>query len=595
MSVEETRNLTEDKALQVSDTFENACFSITHNQVHATFLDQPIFSYSGDFPWFYSSTHEEVTPQDFDRAFPHFNRLQRRDQYGLSGRYHNKKVSWHHGKKCWIYQNNHEVTFSDTEEESVHEKESVHEDLPEASSPPPESGSSSSSSKSKSPSPPADPWPPSPQPRTPSESSDQAEVSQLLESATSKVAALITQVSCPQTPQIVPGGLPVTPATPAAPVPSTSLPTPLATVFHSLPPVVPPVRVVTPPPRRPTAPPIPPRTKTPLPQIPMSSAKNTSSPKLLGAPPEAFDGKPEKAEAFWNNLENYYYLNSNSFPDEGKKVSSALTHFKLGTSAGEWAQDVQKEALSKSSIDFGKWTDFRDKFKKHFIPAHSKLEATNAMYSSKMGTRPFNEWYQDWSTYASRSGANEETQMFAFRKALPQALHQKIMGVFPQPTTLEGLAEKAREFDRLWRMYTNPAFTRSSGPRTRALATDEDHTQVNATTSMASRPLLGGKISKEEKDRRYKEKLCFYCGKPNHTAKECRVKKSTLSQGPRNGHPRNPRQGADFRARATVTQEESNEEVYDEEHPAQVSSMYQVPRPRFDIPRPHSAPVNEDF
>src|ERR1700761_7106503 len=191
MSVEETRNLTEDKALQVSDTFENACFSITHNQVHATFLDQPIFSYSGDFPWFYSSTHEEVTPQDFDRAFPHFNRLQKRDQYSLSGQYHNKKVSWHHGKKCWIYQNNHKVTFSDTEEESVHK------DPPEASSPPPESRSSSPSSKSrspspaksKSPSPPVDPWPPSPQPRTPSESSNQAEVSQLLESASSKVAA----------------------------------------------------------------------------------------------------------------------------------------------------------------------------------------------------------------------------------------------------------------------------------------------------------------------------------------------------------------------------------------------------------------------
>jgi hypothetical protein len=68
---------------------------------------------------------------------------------------------------------------------------------------------------------------------------------------------------------------------------------------------------------------------------------------------------------------------------------------------------------------------------------------TNAMYTSKMGGRPFNEWYQDWSTYASRSGANEDTQMFAFRKALPMALHQKIMGVSPQPTTLEGLAEKA--------------------------------------------------------------------------------------------------------------------------------------------------------
>ena len=112
-------------------------------------------------------------------------------------------------------------------------------------------------------------------------------------------------------------------------------------------------------------------------------------------------------------------------------------------SAGEWAQDQQKKALAQTPVSYGTWTAFKDTFKKHFIPAHSTLEATNLMYMSKMGRRPFNEWYQDWLTYDSRSGANEETQMFTFRKALPLALHQKIMGVSPQPTTLEGLAEKA--------------------------------------------------------------------------------------------------------------------------------------------------------
>jgi hypothetical protein len=211
------------------------------------------------------------------------------------------------------------------------------------------------------------------------------------------------------------------------------------------------------------------------------------------------------------------------------------------------------------------------------------------MYTSKMGGRPFNEWYQDWSTYASRSGANEDTQMFAFQKALPMALHQKIMGVSPQPTTLEGLAEKARKFDRLWRMYSNPAFTRNSGPRNRALITEEDHIQANVATT--SRPQMGGKILKEEKDRRFKEKLCFYCGKPNHTAKECRVKKSQLSQGSGNRRPQGTCPRTDFRARATTTQEEQYEEgEIPEEHPAQVVAMYHTPHLGFTIPHPHSAP-----
>ena len=132
-----------------------------------------------------------------------------------------------------------------------------------------------------------------------------------------------------------------------------------------------------------------------------------------------------------------------------------------------------------------------------------------------MGTRNFGEWYQEWSTYASRSGANEETKMFAFRKAIPQALHQKIIGISPQPMTLDDLVEKAREFDRVWRLYSNPAFTGSTskpqgGFKNRAATTEEDGAQVNAFTQKFE------KLSKEEKDRCFKNKLCLYCGKPGH-------------------------------------------------------------------------------
>ena len=112
---------------------------------------------------------------------------------------------------------------------------------------------------------------------------------------------------------------------------------------------------------------------------------------------------------------------------------------------------------------------------------------------------------------------NEETKMFAFRKALPQALHQKILGVSPQPTTLDDLVEKAREFDCIWWLYSNPAFTggtsRPQGEfKNRAATTEEDGTQVNAFTQKFK------KLSKEEKDQHFKNKLCLYCGKPGHMA-----------------------------------------------------------------------------
>jgi hypothetical protein len=159
--------------------------------------------------------------------------------------------------------------------------------------------------------------------------------------------------------------------------------------------------------------------------------------QLLGATPEPYTRKCNTAEAFWSSLENYFFINQDTFTNELRKVSSALTYFKIGTPAGDWAQDRQKTALTATPINFGTWNDFKSAFKSQFIPEYTKLKATNAMHMSKMGQRPFDEWYLEWSTYAARSRANEDTKMFAFRKAIPQALHQKIIGVSPQPTTMK--------------------------------------------------------------------------------------------------------------------------------------------------------------
>jgi hypothetical protein len=54
-------------------------------------------------------------------------------------------------------------------------------------------------------------------------------------------------------------------------------------------------------------------------------------PHLLGTAPESFDGSADKAIAFWNTLENYYTTNAAIYDNEDKKISAALTHFKLGT------------------------------------------------------------------------------------------------------------------------------------------------------------------------------------------------------------------------------------------------------------------------
>jgi hypothetical protein len=312
-----------------------------------------------------------------------------------------------------------------------------------------------------------------------------------------------------------------------------------------------------------------------------------ATPKILGSAPEPYDGKPEKVDTFINNLGNYYFLNTTTFDTDEKKVSSALTYFKIGTPAGEWACDRQSVALSATPPDFGMWADFQTLFKAHFVPAHTELEATQYLHTNKMGNCPFNEWYQEWSTQAERSHLNAHTKMFCFRKAIPIPLHQKILGVTPAPNTMEELVRLAREFDRNYRLYTTPSdkFRGNRGSRNRAMITEESDAQVLSTSTSPRPPLNMGKISEAEKQRHYKEKLCFYCGKPGHTAKECCIRQSSRGhgQGNRSGVPRQ-----DVRARAAATQEETYEDT-PEDHLAQIAALSCLAIGQ------NVAPINEDF
>ena len=538
----QARGLTTEEKRFISVYLDEPYYDLQDNLFCANWGEKEVTSTTGRNLWTFTDTVKEISEDDLEQAFPGIKLLDNVNYTELKGFYQNKRVRWSRSNKRWQYNNNAPVQFPDVESE----EENVQE--------------------------------------PPDDDTEQAEVSQLLESTTQTVTALLSRVSTPQTPgtpQTVPGALPSTPGpssqsiypTPLTPAPFRNPvlpPRPPQSTVQVQPVVVPPV--------------------TPTVTVPAVPARHMATPKLLGTLPEPFDGTPSKAEAFWNVLANYYFLNEDVYTNESKRVSAALTHFKIGTPAGDWAQDRQKTVLAQAVPSFGTWATFKADFAKHFIPSYSALEATNDMYTNRMGNRPFNEWYQEWSTSAKRSGANEETMMYAFRKAIPAALHQKLMTVTPPPDTLNGLVEKAGEFDRVWRLFSNPAFTGRGGTRrtfNRAMTTDDTGAQVNATTSQ--RPQLNmGKISKEEKDRRFKEKLCFYCGKPNHTAKECRIKKSQY-QSSQSSRPSKPRQ--DFRARAAVAQEELYEET-PEEHPAQIAAISQS---QFTDSRPHSVPVNEDF
>ena len=118
-------------------------------------------------------------------------------------------------------------------------------------------------------------------------------------------------------------------------------------------------------------------------------------------------------------------------------------------------------------------------------------------------------------------------------------LQQKLVALSPQPATLADLVDKARDLDRSFRMFTPWSYSSSRGrgcgrftPRIQELTGEETPTaEINATRGQGTTHGQGcgsfkqGRLSPEERERRFKEKLCMYCGKPGHIALNCNLGK----------------------------------------------------------------------
>jgi hypothetical protein len=208
--------------------------------------------------------------------------------------------------------------------------------------------------------------------------------------------------------------------------------------------------------------------------------------------------------------------------------------------------------------------------------------------------------HQEWSTHANRSGANEETKMYAFRQNIPGALHQKIIGVSPPPMTLARLVELAKEFDQTWRMYNAPRTQTSTSsfncrrPNVRSTNPDDQEDPTVALASFLPKTGQFKKLSQDEKDRRRRENRCLYCGQTGHWADKCPDKPRNRfnSNKPRfgqNSKSNNPR------TRATQVDDDQPQSAPPDIQPS-VSHLYTVPEHHFDLSHPdpdHDA--NQDF
>jgi len=384
----------------------------------AYFEDIVLWSAGPRHPWRYLEDNEPISEELLTAKYLDKEYITNLQTLKGTGQYEGKEVKYSTTRNCWTYLNNQTVHFHGT-------------------------------SASETPDSPTD--------------NDTARVEEILErtdtivsSAIQKLQTIsrptstshITQASSLPTPPVSKGKAPA-PVPPQTRTPTSHSSAPKASTSQG-PTQAPPSQLAAPQP--------PPGNPPPNPPAPAAMAQQ-NQPRILGTAPDLYDGSPDKAIDFWNTLANYYNINSGIYTTDAQKVSSALTHFKIGTSGGKWASDLMHTALNANPVNYGTWNDFKAAFDKQFIPPATQMEAIAKMHDTSMGAKDFATWFLDWSTQARRMGVDETTKMWAFRRALLPALQNKLLTLSPQPTILDTLVEKAQEFEHNWQIFGGSAGT----------------------------------------------------------------------------------------------------------------------------------------
>src|SRR6266581_1032497 len=290
-------------------------------------VDDIFWSAGPTHPWRYLEDNELVGAEVLSAGFLDKEYVDNLNHSKGTGQYQGKEVQYSVKRNLWTYLNNRTVHFHGT-------------------------------SASETPESPTD--------------DDTARVEALLERTETTVSSAIQKlqaISRPASPAIRTRISHTT-----APVQASSLPTPPVSKGKQPAPIPPRTRTPTTrssapkpstsqgpvqaPPPQPAAPQPPPGPPPPNPPAAGAMAQQ-NQPRILGTAPELYDGSPDKAIDFWNTLANYYAINAGIYTTNAQKVSSALTHFKIGTPAGKGASDLIETALRANPPDYGTWDQFK--------------------------------------------------------------------------------------------------------------------------------------------------------------------------------------------------------------------------------------------
>ena len=160
---------------------------------------------------------------------------------------------------------------------------------------------------------------------------------------------------------------------------------------------------------------------------------------------------------------------------------------------------------------------FVEEITKQYGDSHKEVTAGINLKTLRQGNRSVAAYASDFRNLVHDLGFNDAALRYHFREGLNESVKDDLSGCISPANTLEDLIIQAGQLDN--RRYER---------RVERKVTGFTQSGTAAVVPMEIGALSKGKLTPEEKQRRFRLGLCLYCGEPGHRAIECSSKPSTI-------------------------------------------------------------------